>query len=100
MNCREIGRLEAGLDAARLDAREIQQRIDQLQQAQAVAVGGLEPVALSGRTAADAASFSTSSSGPSIRVSGVRNSWLTLEKNVVLARSISASASARRRSSS
>ncbi len=33
--------------------------------------------------------------GPSIRVSGVRNSWLTLLKNAVLARSISASASAR-----
>ena len=33
-------------------------------------------------------------------VSGVRNSWLTLEKNAVFARSISASASARCRSSS
>ena len=43
---------------------------------------------------------SASSSGPSIKVSGVRNSWLTLEKNAVFARSISASASARRRSSS
>ena len=31
-----------------------------------------------------------------IRVSGVRNSWLTLEKNAVLARSSSASSSARR----
>ena len=41
-----------------------------------------------------------SSSGPSMRVSGVRNSWLTLEKKVVLARSISARASARRRSTS
>ena len=42
----------------------------------------------------------TSSSGLSIKVNGVRNSWLTLEKNAVFARSISASASARRRSSS
>ncbi len=41
-----------------------------------------------------------SSVGPSNSVSGVRNSWLTFEKNAVLARSISASASARRRSSS
>ena len=41
-----------------------------------------------------------SSSGPSISVSGVRNSWLTFEKKAVLARSISASASARLRSSS
>ena len=37
---------------------------------------------------------SASSSGPSISVSGVRNSWLTLEKKAVLARSSSASASA------
>ena len=35
------------------------------------------------------ASASASSSGPSISVSGVRNSWLTFEKNAVLARSIS-----------
>jgi len=33
-----------------------------------------------------------------INVSGVRNSWLTFEKKAVFARSISASASARRRS--
>ena len=46
------------------------------------------------------ASASASSTGPSIRVSGVRNSWLTFEKNAVFARSISASASARRRSAS
>ncbi|MNN27016.1 hypothetical protein D3C81_1405380 [compost metagenome] len=50
--------------------------------------------------AVSSARFSSSSSGPSISVSGVRNSWLIFEKNVVLARSISASASARRRSSS
>ena len=43
---------------------------------------------------------SISSIGPSMSVSGVRNSWLTLEKKVVLARSISASASARLRSAS
>ena len=46
------------------------------------------------------ASARASSTGPSIRVSGVRNSWLTFEKNAVFARSISASASARRRSAS
>ena len=45
-----------------------------------------------------AGASSASSSGPSSSVSGVRNSWLTLLKKVVLARSISASASARRRS--
>ena len=38
--------------------------------------------------------------GPSISVSGVRNSWLTLEKNAVFARSSSASASARASASS
>ena len=41
-----------------------------------------------------------SSSGPSISVSGVRNSWLMLEKKTVLARSSWASSSARRRSAS
>lgn len=40
-------------------------------------------------------SFRVSLIGPSIRVSGVRNSWLTFEKNVVLTRSISARLSAR-----
>jgi hypothetical protein len=45
-----------------------------------------------------AGSSSTSPSGPSSSVSGVRSSWLTSEKNVVLARSSSASDSARRRS--
>ncbi len=40
-------------------------------------------------------SDSASSSGPSKSVSGVRNSWLTLVRNAVLARSSSASASAR-----
>ena len=38
--------------------------------------------------------------GPAMSVSGVRNSWLTLLKNVVFARSSSASIWARRRSSS
>jgi hypothetical protein len=41
-----------------------------------------------------------SCTGPSMSVSGVLNSWLTLLKNAVFARSISASASARFRSSS
>ena len=43
---------------------------------------------------------SRSSVGPSISVSGVRNSWLTLLKKAVFARSSAASASARVRSSS
>ena len=41
-----------------------------------------------------------SSVGPSINVSGVRNSWLTLEKNAVLARSSWARSSARWRAAS
>ena len=53
-----------------------------------------------GRQIGAGCAASRSSTGPSIRVSGVRNSWLTLEKNAVLARSSSASASARRFSSS
>ena len=43
---------------------------------------------------------SSSSTGPSINVSGVRNSWLTLLKNAVFARSSSAKASSRFFSSS
>ena len=42
---REIGGLVAGLDAARLDAREVEQRVDQLEQAQLVAVDDLERLA-------------------------------------------------------
>ena len=55
-----------------------------------------------GTSAASARSgeASASSVGPIISVSGVRNSWLTLEKKAILARSSSASALARRRSSS
>ena len=49
---------------------------------------------------ASAGDASACSSGPNINVRGVRNSWLTFEKNAVFARSISASASARLRSSS
>ncbi len=45
-----------------------------------------------------AASCRASSSGPSISVSGVRNSWLTLEKKAVFARSSCSSVSARWRS--
>lgn len=45
-------------------------------------------------------SETASSAGAAIRVSGVRNSWEMLLKNAVFARSSSASASARRRSSS
>ncbi len=46
---------------------------------------------------AAAPSRSSSSSGPIISISGVRNSWLMLEKNAVFARSSAASASARAR---
>ena len=47
-----------------------------------------------------AGSASRSSSGPSTRVSGVRNSWLTLAKKLVFARSRAASSAARARSCS
>ena len=94
-------RLKDGLDASGLDAREIEQRVDELEQPQAVAVGDGEQ--RSGASAARPASGfgqHVLERARASSVSGVRNSWLTLEKNVVLARSISASASARRRSSS
>ena len=96
---RQVGRLVRRPGPARLDPREVQQGVDQLQQPQSAAVGRLQPLALA-RGSGSSASARASSTGPSIRVSGVRNSWLTFEKNAVFARSISASASARRRSAS
>ena len=95
----QVGRLVDRPDPAGLDAGEVEQGVDQLQQPQAVAMGDLQPLAMP-RGRAPSGAARTSSTGPSIRVSGVRNSWLTLEKKAVLARSSSASASARRRSSS
>ena len=92
---REIGRLVARLHAAGLDAREVEQRVDE--PAGAARCGARARAARATR-AGRRASPSASSSGPSISVSGVRNSWLTFEKNAVFARSSSASASARRRS--
>ncbi len=95
---RSVGSYTASMPAG-LDAREIEQRVDQLEQPQAVAVDHRERLALAALELAGARA-AASSSGPSISVSGVRNSWLTLLKNAVLARSSSASASARWRSSS
>src|ERR1700677_4639482 len=40
----EVSRLEMCFDAPGLNAREVEQRVDQLEQAQAVAVRGLQPV--------------------------------------------------------
>ena len=54
------------------------------------------PAAAASAGSAGSSLARSSSTGPMISVSGVRNSWLTLEKNVVLARSSSASSSARR----
>ena len=82
-----IGRLHA----AGLDAREVEQVVHQLQQAQ-LRCGARS----SGSRPRASRRSSASSVGPSISVSGVRNSWLTLLKKAVLARSIAASASARR----
>ena len=87
----EVGRFEPRAHPSGFDAREIQQRVHQLEQPQLVAVNRLQILAAQ-RASGDA---SASSVGPSINVSGVRNSWLTLLKNAVLARSSSASASAR-----
>ena len=94
----EVGRLVGRLHPARLDAREIEQRVGELQETQcrcdergrAAGVERLESGIRHGEF-----ELEILRSGPSIKVSGVRNSWLTLEKNAVLARSISASASAR-----
>ena len=96
----EVDRLEPRVDAAGLQPGEVEQRVDQLAQAQRVAVDDLELLAhprLGGQLRVEARSSAT---GPMISVSGVRNSWLTLLKKSVFARSSSASASARRRSAS
>ncbi len=82
----------------RLDPREVEQGIDELSSRRplrcVISTSVREP------SASSAGFASSSSSGPSISVSGVRNSWLMFEKNVVFARSSSASASARCRSCS
>ena len=62
----QVGRLVGRLDAAGLDAREVEQRVDQLEQAQAVAVDDGQPLAVVG-PAGRPASASTSSSGPSMQ---------------------------------
>ena len=96
----QIGRLVIRLHAGRFDPRKVEQRIDQLEQPQTVAMRHRQ-VGLASRSGiASGGSESTSCSGPSIKVSGVRNSWLTFEKNVVFARSNSARASTCLRSSS
>ena len=84
-----------GFDAARLDAGEFQQRVDELEQAAAATAGDLERLAVQSSSLSRAR---VSSSGASNRVRGVRNSWLMLLKNRVFARSSSASACARSRS--
>ena len=93
----EVGRLEHGLDAPGLDAGEVEERVDELEQPMRVAMDQFE-------RARDCAASSPgprrSSAGPRISVSGVRSSWLTLEKKSVFARSSSARLSARRRSAS
>ena len=96
----EVGRLVRRPDPARLDAGEVQQRVDQPQQPQAVAVDDLELARGGRRQVGCGCGPAGPRPGRASSVSGVRNSWLTLEKNAVLARSSSASASARCRSSS
>ena len=78
---------------------EVEQGVDQLAQPQGVALDDLELLARP-RVRLDRGRGRSSATGPMISVSGVRNSWLTLEKKSVFARSSSASASARRRSAS
>ena len=90
----EVDRLVAGLHPAGLDAGEVEQGVDQLGQPQPVAVHHVQLVARP--VVEPSARPRSSSTGPRISVSGVRNSWLMLEKNVVFARSSSASSSARR----
>jgi len=83
-----------GLGPAGLDPRELEQRVDELLQAEGV------------RNAVPSSAGRDRAAGERVlersehERHGVRNSWLMFEKNAVFARSISASASARLRSSS
>ena len=73
----QLGKLERWLHAAGfLDAREIEQRVDELQHSQRVAMRDLEVLALQRMRRA----VQRILDGPSSSVSGVRNSWLTLLK--------------------
>ena len=92
----EIDRLELRLRPGRL--RCARSRAACSPASAAAARSDVPTVELLAARAAVRRSRSASSIGPSISVSGVRNSWLTLLKNAVFARSSSASASARRRS--
>jgi hypothetical protein len=93
---REVGRLERRRQAVRFDAGEIEKIVDEAEQTERVAMHGFEDIAPKRLRRINQGIFE----GPRMSVSGVRNSWLTLLKNSVLRRSISADASARRRSSS
>ena len=75
--------LVGGLHAAHFDANEIEQAVYQLEQAQGIPVQHLQRV-WRGRDSGSAVHLQP---GPSISVSGVRSSWLTLLKNAVFARS-------------
>ena len=86
----EVGRLVRRPDPPGLDPREVQQACSPA--AGAAARCGARPPAAPVATAATARLNRPMRPppGPSISVSGVRNSWLTFEKKAVLARSSSA----------
>ena len=81
---RSVGSNDAR-DAAGLDPREIEQRVHQLQQTLRIAMDRCRDRRPAARRPA---SRRLPRSGPSSSVSGVRNSWLTLLKNAVFARSM------------
>ena len=95
--CSQIYGLVGNLRTACFDAGEIKQRVDKLQQPKRVAMGDVEPFAFVRRQVRTGERVLQRAER---QRQGVRNSWLTLEKNKVLARSISANASARLRSPS
>ena len=70
---REVGRFEIGVDAARLDPGEIEQRVHEPQQSQGIAMRDLLAFSMHRRQRRPA-SARPSSSGPTSSVSGVRNS--------------------------
>ncbi len=88
--CGERGEIGGGKcrgQPSRFDAREVEQAVDQTQEPERVAVKRGEVFAAERCAGARQRPLH----GPRMRVSGVRNSWLTLLKKAVLAASSSPS---------
>src|SRR6185437_12368888 len=80
----EVGRQITGIGPAGLDARELEERVDELLQPAARLAGGLEQLPVLRLERPDSRTWRI---GSNSRVRGVRSSWLMLLKKIVFARS-------------